>query len=265
MTTTWDPTQYDKFKAQRSKPFYDLLSLVQSSPMDFAVDLGCGTGQLTRALFDRLSPKRMTGVDSSKEMLSRSQAHEASGLVFELKDISAFEPDRPIDLLFSNAALHWLPRHEELFPRLLGRVKSGGQVAVQMPSNFDHPSHTTAKSVAAELFPDSFLSGPTGDAEVSGTLRVDRYAEILFENGFEEPVCRVEVYGHPMSSGDEVIEWTKGTLLTAYQKRLSEEQFARFLEAYRHRLLEKIGKGPYFYAFKRILLWGRKKRSIFSQ
>jgi trans-aconitate methyltransferase len=90
-------------------------------------------------------------------------------------------------------------------------------------------------------------------------LLPERYAAILYANGFAEQVCRVEVYGHPMPSGNDVAEWTRGALLTAYQQKLSAPHFEMFLDQYRAALLAEIGEGPYFYTFKRILLWGRKR------
>jgi trans-aconitate 2-methyltransferase len=254
MSNPWNPAQYEKFKAQRSKPFFDLASLIQGDGFASAVDLGCGTGELTKKLFERLHAKKLVGLDSSKEMLEKSSSFTAPGLTFELGDIAVYEPSAPLDLLFSNAALHWVPDHQSLFPKLLGFVAPGGQVAIQMPHNFDHPSHRIAKSSAVRLFPSVF----SADEDISGTLSVEQYAEILFKAGFEEQVCRVEVYGHPMPSGNEVVEWTKGSLLTAYQDRLGAEHFAKFLELYRRELLAEIGEGPYFYAFKRLLLWGRR-------
>ena len=255
MPTTWNPAQYDKFKAQRAKPFFDLMGLVKPGEFDSVVDLGCGTGELTRRLFDYLKPKKLIGIDSSKTMLKKSEALSMDGLSFELRDIATYQPESSLDIVFSNAALQWVPAHETLFPRLLGWIRPGGQVAIQIPFNFDHPPHEIAKSVALRLFPSVFPA----EKNFSGTLGVEKYAEILFEHGFENQIARVEVYGHPLPSGAEVVEWTKGTLLTAYQEQLSRDQFAQFLENYQRDLIERIGKGPYFYAFKRILIWGMKK------
>lgn len=254
MTTKWNPAQYDKFKAQRSAPFYDLMSLIKPGRFATAVDLGCGTGELTKELFDYLKPTKLLGIDSSPEMLEKSAGLAGSGLRYELQDIAAFQPEVAFNLLFSNAALHWLPDHELLFPKILSWIRPGGQVAIQMPCNFDHPSHQVAASVASRLFPTVFTAGK----QTSGTLGVDRYAELLFANGFEEQICRIQVYGHPMPSGQEVIEWTRGSLLTAYQRPLSEDEFSLFMETYRRELLAAIGSGPYFYAFKRVFIWGRK-------
>ena len=48
MIDSWDPRQYDKFQREREQPFYDLLGLVRPAPRMRVVDLGCGTGKLTR-------------------------------------------------------------------------------------------------------------------------------------------------------------------------------------------------------------------------
>jgi trans-aconitate 2-methyltransferase len=254
MTATWNPAQYEKFKTQRAKPFYDLLNLISPEPFANAVDLGCGTGGLTREAFDRFAIKELLGVDSSREMLGKATAFVTHGLRFELGEIEGYRPAAPLDLLLSNAALQWVAHHEKVFPRLLGFVRPGGQLAIQVPFNFDHPSHVLAAKIAREMFPEAFAT----PAREPSTLPVERYAEILYANGFAEHIARVEVYGHPLPSGNDVVEWTKGTTLTAYQARLSDTQFAALVSAYRRALVGIIGEGPYFYPFKRILLWGRK-------
>lgn len=254
MTTKWNPEQYERFKDERSRPFFELLDLVKKDrPLDRVVDLGCGTGELSAKLFRELKPKSMHGIDSSPEMLEKSKAFEAPGLHFSLRKIEHYEPGEKLDLLFSNAALQWVDHHAQLFPRLLGWVANHGQIAIQMPFNHDHPSHTIADAVARKLFPQKFAQ-----AKKHAVLPIERYAEILYASGFREQVCRLEIYGNPMPSGRDVIEWTKGTLLTSYQAKLGEEEFDLFLNEYRQSLLAEIGEGPYFYAFKRGLIWGRK-------
>ena len=156
MTAAWKPTQYDTFKSQRSKPFFDLIKLIQDVEIGNAVDLGCGTGELTRTLFDQFSIKHLFGLDSSPDMLARSEDFATPGLRFGLGDIAEYQPENPLDLLVSNAALQWLPDHASLFPKLLGFVKPGGQAAIQVPFNFDHPSHLVAAKIARDLFPRAF-------------------------------------------------------------------------------------------------------------
>src|SRR5690242_13183155 len=117
MSGRWDPGQYERFKNERSRPFFDLLALVQPAPGGQAVDLGCGTGELTRELHRHLAASDTLGLDSSAEMLTRSAAFAGEGLTFQRGDIAAFADDTRWDVVFSNAALHWIPDHPALFAR----------------------------------------------------------------------------------------------------------------------------------------------------
>lgn len=248
----WDPQQYNKFKLERARPFFDLLNMIErSKPITSAVDLGCGTGELTAHLASELKTESVLGLDNSEAMLTESSKYTRRGLTFSLQSIADFAPKDPFDLVFTNAALQWLPDHESLFPKVLGWVKSGGQVACQMPFNFGHPSHRIAQDLACEMFPRAFPQ-----EQRRSVLSLERYAEILFDNGFKRQICKIEVYGIAMPSGLDVIEWTKGTLLNGFTSRLSVGEFNLFLQEYKRRLIGQIGEGPYYYAFKRALLWG---------
>src|SRR6185436_1724698 len=97
----------ERFKAERSKPFYDLLDLVEASPAMQVVDLGCGTGELTADLHRRLKARRTIGIDQSQAMLERAGKNAADGLSFERGDLNTWSPPYAPDLIFSNAALQW--------------------------------------------------------------------------------------------------------------------------------------------------------------
>jgi len=250
----WNPSQYEMFKAQRARPFYDLMALIQEQIFSEAIDLGCGTGELSLILKDTLKIEHLFAIDSSAEMLEKSKKFQKPGLEFVLQDITTFKPQKKYDLIFSNAALQWLPDHEVLFPKILSWLKPGGQVAIQVPCNFDHPSHTLAGDVAHQLFPMVFTKNESRLA----VLPVEKYAEILYNAGMAEQIARIEVYGNPLSSGLDIVEWTKGTLLTSYESRLSPDDFQKFLITYSAEIIKAVGTGPYFYPFKRTLLWGLK-------
>ena len=140
---TWDPTQYLKFGSDRLRPALDLLARVGLEAPRVVIDLGCGAGNVTQCLRARWPDAKSThiiGVDASPEMLARAHKTEPSA-EWVLADIGTWQPEAPVDLIFSNAALHWLPDHATLFPRLMEFIKPGGELAVQMPNQTSAPSH----------------------------------------------------------------------------------------------------------------------------
>jgi trans-aconitate 2-methyltransferase len=250
-TDTWDPTQYERFAAERRQPFDDLLALVEPIPGGRAVDLGCGNGSLTVDVHRQVGASRTIGVDSSAAMLESAPA--VDGVTFELDDLRTWTPDAPADLVFANAALQWVPDHERLLAGLTAQLAPGGQLAVQVPWNFDHPSHTASAAVAAEMLADA-----PADPVAENVLPPARYAEVLHELGFERQHVRLQVYGHVLASTADVVEWTKGTSLTRFRTVLDDAGWAELVDRYRERLLAELGeRRPYFYAFKRILFWAK--------
>ncbi len=136
----WNPEQYHKFQSERSAPFFDLLELVKVKEKLSVIDLGCGTGELTKILAERLPKSDVLGIDNSPEMLSKASLHANTQLRFER--VSIEEISGQWDLVFSNAAIQWVEDHEQLIPKLIALVRPGGQLVVQLPSNHSHPSHT---------------------------------------------------------------------------------------------------------------------------
>jgi trans-aconitate 2-methyltransferase len=240
---SWSPQQYERFKAERQQPFYDLLALVQPIPQMRIADLGCGTGELTRVLHERLEAAETVGIDNSEEMLKKAPAVPR----FQVGDIATFN-DRPFDLIFSNAALHWVPDHEQLIRRLAGLLSERGQIAIQMPANDGHLSHTTAAEVAAK-----FGAHPREDY----LLPLERYAALLHDLGFKQQQVRMQIYGHELSSSRDVVEWVRGALLTDYERQLGAN-FPAFLADYTREFIARAPTHtPYFYTYNRILLWGQ--------
>jgi trans-aconitate 2-methyltransferase len=252
---SWNPAQYERFRAEREQPFHDLVALITKRPAARIVDLGCGTGLLTAALHRELKATETLGVDSSEAMLARARTIEAGALTFERGDISEWQPDTPFDIVFSNAALQWVGDHPALFARLRAMLVPGGELAVQVPANFDHVSHTLAADIARE---EPFASAMQGYTRTFSVLAPEEYATLLHSLGFVAQSVRLQVYGHVLESPDAVVEWVRGTLLTDYESRLSDDLYREFVAAYRERLNAALGdQRPYFYPFKRILLWGR--------
>ena len=255
----WDPAQYEKFAAERAQPFFDLLAFVQPAPGGDVIDLGCGTGELTARLHVHTGAATTLGIDNSAAMLERAETFETQGLRFEAADIARLDATERFDVIFANASLQWLPDHPALLARLARGLRPAGQLAVQVPANADHPSHTVAAQLATESpYLQAMPGAPPADA-VLGVLKPERYAELLDELGFADQHVRLQVYGHHLGSSADVAEWTKGTSLVRFRQVLPPDVFEAFVDDYRRRLVECLGeRSPYFYAFKRILLWGRK-------
>lgn len=255
----WNPAQYDRFRSERSEPFFDLLGLVRRRDKMTVADLGCGTGELTRQMHQQIAAARTLGIDSSAKMLAGSDALASDGLSFARQDISNFaneEAGERFDLIFSNAALQWLDDHAGLLAKLTRRLNDAGQLAIQMPANDDHVTHEAARIVARSAPFEEVIGGWERARRVAPP---EEYATMLFRLGFAQQHVRVQVYPHVLESRGEVIEWVRGTLLTDYQRRVPPEMWQEFLEAYRAQLFGHVpDERPFFYPFKRVLIWAQK-------
>ncbi|HEY7289815.1 MAG TPA: methyltransferase domain-containing protein [Vicinamibacterales bacterium] len=256
-TDTWNPAQYNLFQREREQPFFDLLAGVVPRPDMRVVDLGCGTGRLTRLLHQRLHARETVGIDQSARMLEGSADAALPGLRFEAGTIESFPDGRGrFDVIFSNAALHWVADHEILISRLAEALTASGQLAFQVPAMHDNPSHMLATELASE---EPYAGALAGWHRPLHVLSPDAYARLLFRLGFADPKVELIVYPHVLADADAVVEWMKGTLLTDYARRLPDDLFAMFLAAYRRRLVEQLGsQTPFFFPFKRILCWGHR-------
>ncbi|HNQ93353.1 MAG TPA: methyltransferase domain-containing protein [Anaerolineales bacterium] len=248
----WNPDQYHKFQSERAAPFYDLLALVDARPNLKAIDLGCGSGELTSQLADRLPNSDVTGLDSSPEMLTKAASFARAGLVFQAGDLSALLGDW--DLIFSNAALQWSDNHAQLIPQLFARLNPGAQIAVQVPSNHNHISHQIYRETANE---EPFKSILQGFQRIAPVLPIDEYAQTLFDCGAENIVVFEKIYAHVLEDSDAVVEWISGTALVPYFERLSEHK-DEFVKAIREKMREALPGRPVFYPFRRILFSARK-------
>lgn len=255
-TDTWNPRQYERFRDERAQPYFDLLALVRPTSGMRVVDLGCGTGELTRQLHQRLQAAETVGIDSSPAMLAQSAQYAGDGLRFEPGDIQTFRVEQSVDLIFSNAAIQWVPDHPALLARLTTALAPRGQLAIQEPANHDHLSHLVAAEVAREAPFHEALGGYVRQVPV---LRPEDYAVLLYQSGYREQHVRLQIYNHTLDSRAGVVEWVKGTLLTDYQRRLPADLWPEFLARYQERLLPQLDdRRPYYYPFKRLLFWAQR-------
>jgi trans-aconitate 2-methyltransferase len=254
----WKPELYARFRAERSRPFYDLLAMVRPRPGMRVVDLGCGTGELTAEAHKRLKARSTLGIDSSPAMLEKAAPLAGDGLSFALGDIARFEDSEGagFDLVLSNAALHWVPDHPDLLARLVRLLAPRGQLAVQVPANQTHASHRLANELARE---EPFATALKGYVRHRSVLTPVEYALLVKRLGLVEEESRLQVYVHELSEPSDIVEWCRGTLLTDYEKRLPLDLWHRYLEEYRRRIVSAIpDERPYLYTYQRILFSGRR-------
>jgi trans-aconitate 2-methyltransferase len=248
----WNPEQYLKFSQPRLRPALDLLARVEVERPQHVVDLGCGTGNVTRLLQQRWPDARLTGVDDSAEMLAQAAA-QFSTIRWEQQSISQWKPAQPVDVIFSNAALHWLPDHERLIPALMNHVAPGGVLAIQMPRNFSAPSHTliaeTADAGSWKLKLEPLLGPPP-------VAPPERYYAWLAPACAEIDIWETE-YLHILQGADPVKEWVKGTWLKQFLDRLDPSEQPAFEADYAKRLRAAYppqADGSTVFPFRRLFL-----------
>lgn len=249
----WRPQQYGKFAGPRLQPGLDLLARLPDLEAREVVDLGCGTGELTSLLAQRYPGARTVGVDSSEQMLEKARERFAE-LTWERGSIESFS--RRADVVFSNAALHWVAQHREVFPRLVSLLSPGGVLAVQMPRNFEAPSHALVREVAA-LPP--FAGRVTLPHE--NVLTAAEYYDVLAEHCSTLELWETE-YLHALGGEDPVLEWVRGTTLLPVERVLAAEDFAAFVHEYRARLRVAYptrSDGVTLFPFRRIFLLARPR------
>jgi len=235
----WDPAQYLKFADQRLRPAIDLLNRIDVDDPADIVDLGAGAGNVTRMLKERWPDARVTGVDDSQEMLDKAAA-VAPEIRWERADLASWRPPKPADIIYSNAALHWLDGHE------------------QLPRNFSAVSHTSISEAA--------LSGPWR-AKLEPLLRPAPVAEPAFYYGLLAPRAATldmweTEYLQVMEGDNPVKEWTKGTWLRPLLAALEEPERSRFEAHYAElvaRAYPRRPDGRTLFPFRRLFIVARAR------
>jgi trans-aconitate 2-methyltransferase len=228
---TWDPDRYLTYADERGRPFVELMARVGAEAPASVVDLGCGPGNLTSLLRERWPDADISGLDSSREMIEQARSAEPS-ITFEVADLRGWAAaGDPVDVLVSNATLQWVPDHLDLLPSLVGRVRPGGWLALQVPGNFEEPSHTIRRDLAAE----APYAEHTRDVAVPSSHDPVVYLEALAGLG-----CTVDAwettYLHVLTGPDPVFAWVSGTGARPTLQALPDDLRPAFEDEFRRRL-----------------------------
>jgi trans-aconitate 2-methyltransferase len=250
----WNPNLYGKFSGERAKPFLDLLSQIDFKPGMKILDVGCGSGNLTKILTE-VPNSTVLGVDNSASMLEAAEKEiddtNRGRLKFQLGTIEDVDKiEGQFDVLVSNAAIHWVAGHEIIVPKMLSKVTpETGYIAVQVPTNHNQEIYVMMREIAAEPEFDEHLKGFRLRWPV---LEIDEYAKLLYANNCHNINCYERVYPHVLENGKAIVDWVSATGMRSYTTRLPAE----LQEKFGQRLLEKINTkyqvGPIFFPFRRL-------------
>jgi trans-aconitate 2-methyltransferase len=229
-SAAWDPVRYLRFAGERARPFAELVARIAAEAPETVVDLGCGEGALTASLAQRWPGARVTGVDSSATMLAATAAHAVPGRVeFALGDVQDWQPTAPVDVLVTNAVLHWVPGHEQLLTRWATQLAPGGELALQVPGNFGAPTHT----LLADLCRSPRWAAQLADAapRTDAVLEPAGYYDVLTAAGLTADAWET-TYLHVLTGPDPVLDWVRSTTFRPVLARLGQEDGAEFTVAY---------------------------------
>jgi trans-aconitate 2-methyltransferase len=252
----WNPDIYNQFKNIRYQPFFDLMNLISSENLKKAIDVGCGTGEQTHILSEKFEHAEFLGIDSSVEMLAEAVQFQNERLRFlKIPVEDLIRTDEKYDLIFSNAALQWSDDHQVLFPELLSLLSEKGQFAVQMPVQSENILNKILFQLASE---EPFRTQLGSWNRVSPVLSIDEYAQILFDAGLKDLNISVKVYPIIADDYEKLYQFISGSALIPYVEKLDEVDKEKFITEYKNRISEQFNNFPAIYAFKRLLLYGRK-------
>lgn len=246
----WNPDIYNQFKEKRYEPFYDMLGHLRAKPGMKILDLGCGTGELTQLLANRMEAGRVLGIDSSAEMLEKAPFQENIEFVQRSIEEQLADPEK-WDLIFANASLQWVNDHSSLFYSMVERLLPGGQIAVQMPSQKENLLNQLLLELVHEVpwydeWKDSIRSSPM--------LSLDEYTRLLFQLNAKDILVYQKVYPIIADSIDTLYAFISGSALIPYLEQLQEPVKTRFTTAYKEKINRIFTSVPMVYAFKRMVL-----------
>lgn len=251
----WDPALYRRFDDHRARPFLDLVARVQATAPRVVADVGCGPGHLTSVLARRWPDARIEANDASPDMVAEARA---AGVDASEADARAWTPGPEVDVVVSNAVLHWIPEHRDLMTRWLGALPAGGWLAVQMPGNEGALSHTLARDLLAE---PSWADAVPGGLASYGVGDPAEYARLL---GAARPGTAVDTwettYSHPLRGDDPVLDWIAGTTLRPVRDALDDAGWNAFRAALAPRLRAAYPpdtSGTTWFGFRRVFVVAR--------
>lgn len=250
---SWDANLYLQFASERTQPSLDLISRINLPNPARIIDLGCGPGNSTEVLRQRWPQADLTGLDSSPEMIAAASATYPHGK-WVLADAGTWSAASPFDLVYSNAALQWIPDHARLFPHLLNQVAAGGALAVQVPAHYHSPLNQVMRDAARDPVWVERMQGPL--------TALTRESPSFYYDVLQPHAARVDIweteYHHVMASPQAIVDWFRGTgmrpFLDALETEAQKQRFEQMvLEGYTNAYPKRID-GRILFPFRRLFM-----------
>jgi len=248
---TWEPQTYLRYADIRFRAGIDLIARIPKLDYPVIYDLGCGTGHLTSILADTFPHSKVTGIDSSLEMLSEAR-REFPTLEWRQADITSWHPPTPPHLIYTNAALQWVPAHETLLPSLLSKLLPGGVLATQVPRHFESPSHLGLK----ELVMQSEWRTALEPLLLAPIPSPDTYWRWLSPHARNLDIWET-LYLQVLDGNDPVVNFMRGTALRPFLSALPENEAGKFIEAFAERMAAAYppqASGQTLFPFRRLFV-----------
>ncbi len=249
--SSWNPELYLQFKMERTRPSIDLVSRIKIDAPEMLIDIGCGPGNSTQVLRGRWPFADTIGIDKSEEMIKKAR-EDFPDQKWAIKDATSLKADTRFDVVFSNAAIQWMPDHEVLIPNLFELVNDKGALAIQVPANNESPLHRAVLTIAAEK---KWLAYTSGREKLLNYRSAEYYYTILQSIASDIELWET-VYYHLMRSHQELVEWYKGTGMRPFLDSLPN---ADQRDAFEKEVLEKCKNdykvqknGKILYPFRRL-------------
>ena len=251
---TWNAAQYLKFEDERTQPCRDLVARVSLADVRTVIDLGCGPGNSTGVVAERWPGAEITGLDDSASMIedARRRQPQYRWIIQDITRWASNPSGEMFDLVFSNAALQWVPNHASLYPQLLARVAPGGAFAVQIPCNLNSPAQVLMRQIAS----------PATQVREWHAHPRDFYYDLLALDSARLDIWETE-YLHVLPNVEAIVEWYKGSGLRPFLEALdTESDRTQFLAEYSKRIREAYTPRPdekILFAFRRLFMVAYRK------